>query len=220
MIQMHNLNPQVDLYIADGCGRCDYYATDKCKVRTWQLVLENVRQIMLDTPLKEEIKWGVPVYTYLDKNVVIIGALKDCVTLGFLKGVLLKDPAQILEKQGPSVQSARIVRFTGEEQVLAHTAILKEYIQEAIAIEESGVKVNFIKNLEPIPEELEQTFEELPAFKDAFYALPPGKQRGYIIFFSQPKQSATRLGRIEKYLEKIMNGEGMHDEYQKKIKKS
>lgn len=213
---MTQLNPKVDLFIADGCGRCDYYATDKCKVRSWQMELQHLRQIMLETGLEEEVKWGVPVYTHQGKNIVIVSALKDCVTFGFFKGVLLSDPKKILEQQGPSVQSARIIRFTAVDQIINLTDTIKEYVKEAVVIEESGVKVEFKKDLEPIPDELNDMFEDLPALRDAFYALTPGKQRGYIIHFSQPKQSASRINRIEKCIDKIMNGEGFHDAYKKK----
>ena len=213
---MTQLNPKVDLFIADGCGRCDYYATDKCKVRSWQMELQHLRQIMLETGLVEDVKWGVPVYTHQGKNIVIVSALKDCVTFGFFKGVLLSDPKKILEQQGPSVQSARIIRFTAVDQIINLTDTVKEYVKEAVVIEESGVKVEFKKDLEPIPDELNDMFEDLPALRDAFYALTPGKQRGYIIHFSQPKQSASRINRIEKCIDKIMNGEGFHDAYKKK----
>lgn len=213
---MTQLNPKVDLFIADGCGRCDYYATDKCKVRSWQMELQHLRQIMLETGLVEDVKWGVPVYTHQDKNIVIVSALKDCVTFGFFKGVLLSDPKKILEQQGPSVQSARIIRCTAVDQIINLTDTIKEYVKEAVVIEESGVKVEFKKDLEPIPDELNDMFEGLPALRDAFYALTPGKQRGYIIHFSQPKQSASRINRIEKCIDKIMNGEGFHDAYKKK----
>ncbi|HMT54590.1 MAG TPA: DUF1801 domain-containing protein, partial [Saprospiraceae bacterium] len=182
---MTQLNPKVDIFIADGCGRCDYYATDKCKVRSWQMELQHLRQIMLETGLVEDVKWGVPVYTHQDKNIVIVSALKDCVTFGFFKGVLLSDPKKILEQQGPSVQSARIIRFTAVDQVLNLSNTIKEYVKEAVVIEESGVKVEFKKDLEPIPDELNDMLEDLPALRDAFYALTPGKQRGYIIHFSQ-----------------------------------
>jgi uncharacterized protein YdeI (YjbR/CyaY-like superfamily) len=138
------------------------------------------------------------------------------VTFGFFKGVLLSDPNKILEQQGPSVQSSRIIRFTSVGQVTKLSNTIKEYVKEAISIEESGAKVEFKKDLEPIPDELHEKFEELPALKDAFYTLTPGKQRGYIIHFSQPKQPQSRISRIEKCIEKIMNGEGFHDAYKRK----
>jgi uncharacterized protein YdeI (YjbR/CyaY-like superfamily) len=183
------------------------------KSETGLTELQHVRQIMLESDLNEEIKWGVPVYTYDGKNVVIISALKDCVTFGFFKGVLLKDTHKILEKQGESVQSARIIRFTSVSQISELSPIIKEYIKEAILIEDSGVKVEFKKDLEPVPSELEDRFEDLPALKDAFYALTPGKRRGYVIYISQPKGSEARFSRIEKCIDKIMNGEGLHDKY-------
>lgn len=210
---MKIINPKVDLFIADGCGRCEYYATDRCKVRNWQTELQHVRQIMLESDLEEEIKWGVPVYTHEGKNIVIISALKDCVTFGFFKGVLLKDTHKILEKQGESVQSARIIRFTSVDRILEMASVIKDYITEAVAIEVSGTKVEFKKDLEPVPVELEDRFEDLPALKDAFYSLTPGKRRGYVIYISQPKGSEARFSRIEKCIEKIMNGEGLHDKY-------
>lgn len=213
---MTNLNPKVDLFLADGCGRCEYHATDKCKVRSWQLELQHVRQIMLETSLTEDLKWGVPVYTHEGKNIVIISALKDCVTFGFFKGVLLADKNNILEKQGESVQSARIIRFTDVNQIAPLAETIKEYVKEAIAIEMSGAKVEFKKDLEPTPDELLEKFEENPALKEAFYKLTPGKQRGYIIHFSQPKQAASRHNRIDKCIAKIMNGEGFHDAYKSK----
>lgn len=210
---MTAINPKVDLYIADGCGRCEYYATDKCKVRDWQDELQHLRQILLESALTEEVKWGVPVYTYKGKNVIIIGALRECVTIGFLKGVLIKDPQKLLEKQGKNVQSARILRFRSVKAIMDMSETIKGFIEEAISIEESGVKVEFKKNPEPVPAELEHRFEELPALADAFYALTPGKQRGYIIFISQPKSTEARHNRIDKCLDKIMNGEGLHDKY-------
>lgn len=207
------VNPKVDLFLADGCGRCEYYATPKCKVNNWRLELEHVRQILLESPLTEELKWGVPVYTHQSKNIVIIGALKDCVTIGFFKGVLLSDPENILEKQGESVQSARIIRITTLSQVNDLKSEIARFINQAIELEASGAKVEFKKDLEPIPEELLIKFNESPAFRDAFFSLTKGKQRGYIIFFSQPKQSEFKIKRIEKCIEKILNGEGLNDKY-------
>ncbi|MBK7698253.1 MAG: YdeI/OmpD-associated family protein [Saprospiraceae bacterium] len=213
---MTQLNPKVDLFIADGCGRCDYYATDKCKVRSWQMELQHLRQIMLETGLVEDVKWGVPVYTHQDKKYCYRISSKRLCYIWIFKGVLLIDPKKIVEQQGPSVQSARIIRFTAVDQIINLTDTVKEYVKEAVVIEESGVKVEFKKDLEPIPDELNDMFEDLPALRDAFYALTPGKQRGYIIHFSQPKQSASRISRIEKCIDKIMNGEGFHDAYKKK----
>ena len=206
------LNPQVDKYLLDGCMRCKYGGTSQCKVNNWREELETLRQIVLETGLKEEIKWGVPVYTHNGKNVLSVAALKDFATIGFFKGVLLTDSNKILRQQG-NLQSDRIVTFTKTSEIKKIEKVLKSYIKEAINIEEQGKKVEFKKNPEPIPEELFQVFEQDPAFKKAFYALTPGRQRGYIIHFSQPKQSQTRIGRIEKYKQQILDGVGLNDKY-------
>jgi uncharacterized protein YdeI (YjbR/CyaY-like superfamily) len=210
---MNALNPKVDLYLADGCGRCAYHATPKCKVKFWQVELQTLRRLMLDCGLTEDLKWSVPVYTKNGKNIFIVSAFKDFCSLNFIKGVLLKDPKNILQKQGESSQSARIIKFTDSETIAQLLPTLKEYIFESLELEESGQKVTFQKNLEPIPEELENAFDESQALKSAFYALTPGKQRGYIIYFSQPKQASTRADRIRKCTNKIMNGEALNDAY-------
>ncbi len=206
------LNPQVDKYLIDGCMRCKYGATPKCKVNNWREELELLRQIVLETGLTEEIKWGAPVYTHQGKNVILVNALKESANIGFFKGALLRDENQILEQQG-NIQ----VRFKNVDEIEKVKAILTAYIQEAIALEESGQKVELKKNPEPIPGELIEAFQEDKAFESAFNALTPGRQRAYIIHFSQPKQSQTRYSRIEKYKTQILNGVGLHDEYKKRV---
>lgn len=206
------LNPQVDKYLIDGCMRCKYGGTPQCKVHNWREELEMLRQIVLETGLTEEIKWGAPVYTHKGKNIVSVGALKESANIGFFKGVLLTDKHKILQQQG-NLQSERIVKFTNVKDIKKVKGVLKEYVLEAIEIEESGRKVEFKKNPEPIPDELLEAFEQDPAFKKAFYALTTGRQRGYIIHFAQPKQSQTRIGRIGKYKEQIFNGIGLNDKY-------
>jgi uncharacterized protein YdeI (YjbR/CyaY-like superfamily) len=205
-------NPQVDKYLIDGCMRCKYGGTPQCKVNDWREELELLRQIVLETGLTEEIKWGAPVYTHKGKNIASVGALKESANIGFFKGVLLTDKHKILQQQG-NLQSDRIVKFTNSKEIDKVKDILKDYILEAIAVEESGKKVEFKKNPEPVPDELIHAFENDPAFKKAFYALTPGRQRGYIIHFSQPKQPQTRIGRIEKYKEQIFKGIGLNDKY-------
>ena len=206
------MNPQVDKYLIDGCMRCKYGGTPQCKVHNWREELEMLRQIVIETGLTEEIKWGAPVYTHKGKNIVSVGALKESANIGFFKGVLLTDKHKILQQQG-NLQSDRIIKFTNVKDIEKVKDVLKEYVLEAIEIEESGKKVEFKKNPEPIPNELLEAFEQDPAFKKAFYALTAGRQRGYIIHFSQPKQSQTRIGRIEKYKEQIFNGIGLNDKY-------
>jgi uncharacterized protein YdeI (YjbR/CyaY-like superfamily) len=206
------MNPGVDKYLVDGCMRCKYGATPQCKVLKWVEPLELLRQIVLETGLTEEIKWGVPVYTLNGKNVATINALKGSANLGFFKGVLLKDEHRILQQQG-NVQLDRIIRFTDSTAIEKVRGVLTDYLLEAIEIERSGKKVEFKKNPEPIPDELREALEQDPLFKNAFYSLTLGRQRGYIIHFSQPKQSQTRMARIAKYREQILNGIGLHDRY-------
>ncbi len=207
------MNPEVDKYLLDGCMRCKYGGTPDCKVNNWRNELILLREIVLECGLKEEIKWGVPCYTENNKNIVVVSAFKEYSCLSFFKGVLLKDVHQILDKHGISSQSTRLIKFTSPDQILEKKEQLREYILEAIEIERTGKKVEFAKNPEPIPDELLEKFEEFPALKTAFEALTLGRQRGYIIHFSQPKQSISRMGRIERCIPKILNGEGFHDKY-------
>jgi len=206
------MNPLVDKYLIDGCMRCKYGGTPQCKVLPWVAELEMLRQIVLETGLKEEIKWGVPVYTHDGKNIVTVNALKESANIGFFKGVLLKDENKILQQQG-NLQSDRLIKFTKLAEIEKLKDTIKAYIIEAISIEISGQKVEFKKNPEPLPDELLHVFETDPAFKKAFQALTMGRQRGYIIHFSQPKQAATRISRIEKYKNQIFNGVGLNDKY-------
>lgn len=192
--------------------RCKYGGTPQCKVLNWVEELQLLRKIVLETGLTEEIKWGVPVYTKNGKNIVTVNALKQSANIGFYKGVLLSDQKKILQQQG-NLQSDRILKFNNVSEIKKIKNTIIAYIKEAILIEESGKKVEFKKNPEPIPEELLQAFEKDSVFKKAFYALTPGRQRGYIIHFSQPKQTQTRVNRIEKYKEQIFNGIGLHDTY-------
>ena len=206
------MKPSVDKYLIDGCMRCKFGGTPQCKVNNWREELNLLRQVVLETGLKEEIKWGVPVYTNKGKNIVTVNALKESANIGFFKGVLLTDKNKILQQQG-NLQSDRIIKFTNVKEIEKIKDVLKEYVLEAIVIEESGKKVEFKKNPEPIPDELLEAFEQDSAFKKAFFALTSGRQRGYIIHFSQPKQSQTRIGRIEKYKEQIFKGIGLNDKY-------
>lgn len=207
------MNLKVDKYLIDGCMRCKLGATPACKVHNWQEELVMLRHIVLESGLTEDLKWGVPCYTLDDKNIVMVSAFKDYCALSFFKGSLLNDTHNILLKQGENSQIARLVKFTDPKTVIEQQEILKAYITQAIEIEKSGQKVVVQKNPELIPDELLQKFEEFPVLEKAFYDLTLGKQRGYIIYFSQPKQSQSKVNRIEKCMQKILNGEGLHDKY-------
>jgi len=170
-----------------------------------------LRSILLDCGLTEELKWGAPCYRFQQTNLAIIGEFKEYCVLSFFKGALLSDDKSVLEKPGEHTQSARIIRFTSVHQITEMEPILKAYIYEAIEVEKAGLKPNFKKNPEPIPEEFQKRINKMSALKKAFNALTPGKQRGYILYFSSPKQSKTRESRIEKCLPQILKGQGLTD---------
>lgn len=203
--------PEVDLYLLEGCGRCKLGGTPDCKVHTWEAELQQLRRILLGSDLKEELKWSVPCYTWEGKNVLIASAFKEYAALSFFKGVLLKDYHKLLHAPGKSSQASRVFKFTAVDQILELEPIINAYLEEAIEIEKAGLKVEFKKNPEPIPEELQLELELNPDLKLAFEALTPGRQRGYILYFSAPKQSKTRTARIAKYTPKILAGKGFHD---------
>jgi len=207
------INPQVDRYLIEGCGRCSLYQTPECKVHTWSDELSQLRAIVLDTGLKEDFKWSQPCYTLDNKNILLVTAFKAYATIAFFKGSLLKDPNNILTAPGKNSHAVRQLRFTSSKKIIEMSPIIKTYIRNAIEIEKTGVKVNFKKTPELIPDELQKKFDANPSFKTAFQALTPGRQRGYILHFSQPKQSKTRADRIEKYSPQIMKGKGLNDMY-------
>jgi len=212
------MNKSVDNYFIEGCGRCPLGGTPDCKVHRWTRELELLRKIIQETGLTEESKWGAPCYTFQNKNVLMLSALKDYCCISFFKGALLSDEKNLLVKPGPNSQTARLFKFKDLDEIVQIENDIKAYIFESIEIEKAGLTIPFIKNPEPIPEELEMKFNKDQVFKTAFEALTPGRQRGYILHFSQPKQSKTRLARIEKCTPMILNGIGLNDKY-KSMKK-
>ncbi|MEI7884097.1 MAG: YdeI family protein [Clostridia bacterium] len=192
------MNPKVDEFISEA--------------EKWQDEFKKLRMIILDCDLTEEVKWGVPCYTFQKSNIVLIHGFKEYCAMLFIKGALLKDTNGILIQQTVNVQAGRQIRFTNVREIVELESILKAYIYESIEIEKAGLGVDFKKNTEfIIPEELQNKFHENPALKTAFAALTPGRQRAYIFYFSEPKQSKTREARVEKSLQQILKGRGMHD---------
>jgi len=210
------MNNKVDNYLLEGCGRCPLGGTANCKVHKWTAELELLRRIVLDCGLIEEVKWGVPCYIFQNKNILLINAFKSYCSISFFKGLLLSDDHNILEKPGENSQAVRLIKITNIEEIKEIETEIKTYIYEAIEVEKAGLKVDFKKNSEPIPKELEKKFKEDPILKTAFDALTLGRQRGYILYFSVPKQSKTRTSRIEKNIGKILNGEGLNDKYKRR----
>ena len=192
------MNPKVDDYLSN---------TTK-----FQKELELLRSIVLDCGLIEELKWGTPCYMFQKNNIILLGAFKDSCIISFLKGALLSDTENLLMKAGENTQAARIIKFTNVKDIVKIKSILKTYIFEAVEIEKAGLKVEPKKHSEyNVPDELKNQFKQKPDFKKAFEALTPGRQRGYLLYFSDSKQSKTREARIEKYTQRIMSGKGIND---------
>jgi uncharacterized protein YdeI (YjbR/CyaY-like superfamily) len=192
------MNPKVDFFFK--------------KAGKWQQEYEQLRIIVLSCGLTEELKWGVPCYTFQNSNVVLIHGFKEYCALLFHKGVLLKDSSKVLVQQTENVQAARQMRFTNAKEIVKMKKLIKAYIQEAIAMEKAGFKVELKKTNEfKMPQEFQHTLNEWPELKTAFEKLTPGRQRGYLLYFSSPKQGKTREARIEKCAQKILNGKGLDD---------
>ncbi len=206
------MNDLIDLYLEEGCGRCPLGGTPECKVHSWQKELQLLRKIVLSCGLTEELKWKIPCYTIDGRNVLTVSAFKEHATISFFKGALLKDQHRVLQKPGENSQAARVLHFTSVKAIRDLVPVIKETILDAIAVERSGQKVEFqAKHELTLPVELEQRLSELPALRAAWDGLTPGRQRGYVIFFSGAKQSATRQSRIEKSIPDILAGRGIHD---------
>ncbi|TND07239.1 MAG: hypothetical protein FD123_3384 [Bacteroidetes bacterium] len=198
------MNPKVDWYFS--------------KNRKWQEETETLRTIVLDCGLTEELKWGVPCYTFPSTkgkrkcNIVLIHVFKEYCALLFFKGALLKDPDGILIRQTEHVQAARQARFTNAREIVKKKRILKACILEAIEVEKAGLKVPLKKTKEfSVPGEFQNKLDEIPALKTAFYALTPGRQRGYLLYFAAAKQTKTRESRVKKYMQQILDGKGLDD---------
>ena len=192
------MNPKVDFYFN--------------KAGKWQEEVEQLRSIVLDCGLTEELKWGCPCYTFRKSNIVLIHVFKEYCALLFFKGALLSDTHNILIQQTENVQAARQIRFTNAEEIAGQKSILKAYIYEAIEVEKAGLKVN-LKQTEDfaVAHEFQQKLNTIPALKTAFEALTPGRQKAYLLHFSQPKQTSTREARVEKWMPQILNGKGLND---------
>ena len=193
------MNPKVDFYFN--------------KAGKWQKEIRHLRTIALDCGLNEELKWGCPCYVFQKKNIVLIHVFKDYCAFLLFKGALLQDAKGVLIRQTDNVQAARQIRFTDIQDIQQQEATLKAYIFEAIEVEKAGLKVELKKPAEfAVAEEFQKKLDEKPSLKTAFEALTPGRQRAYLLHFSQPKQSKTRDARVEKCIIQIMDGKGLNDE--------
>ncbi|GAA6769134.1 YdeI/OmpD-associated family protein [Flavobacterium johnsoniae] len=182
------------------------------KADKWQQELNLMRTISLECQLTEELKWGVPCYTFQNANIVLIHSFKEYCAFLFFKGALLKDTDSILIQQSENVQAARQIRFTNLQEIIDLKAVLKTYIYQAVEVEKAGLKVELKKTSEfEVAEEFQKKLDEMPNLQKAFYALTPGRQRAYLLHFSQPKQSKTRESRVEKNISNILDGKGLND---------
>jgi len=179
--------------------------------KQWKDDMKALRTIILDCQLAEDLKWGKPCYSFQGKNIVIIQGFKDYFALLFFKGGLMKDSKHLLVKMGENTQAGRQMRFENVQDILDKKTIIKDYIFEAVEIEERGEKVEIKREATPVPEEFQIKLNESPELKSAFESLTPGRQRAYLIHFSAPKQSKTRESRIEKSIPDILNGKGMNE---------
>jgi uncharacterized protein YdeI (YjbR/CyaY-like superfamily) len=192
------MNPKVDWFF-DKAGK-------------WEESTRKLRSIILGCDLVEDLKWGVPCYTFDKKNIVLIHTFKDYCAVLFFKGALMKDKKKILVQQTENVQAARQIRFTNVAEIVKLQKSIRDYVYEAVEIEESGAKVEYKKTKEfTMPEEFQNRLNKLPALKKAFESLTPGRQRGYLLHFSSAKQAKTRESRIEKCVPNILEGKGLED---------
>jgi uncharacterized protein YdeI (YjbR/CyaY-like superfamily) len=195
---MNRTNPKVDAILG--------------RATKWRAEFEALRTIVLDCQLTEELKWYQPCYTFQQKNILLIHGFKRYCALLFFKGALLRDPKGILIQQTENVQAARQIRFTNVGEIVKMKSILKAYIHDAIEVEKAGLKVKLKKTADfKIPDEFQKKLDEIPALKTTFARLTPGRQRGYIFYFSQPKQPKTRAARVEKCVQQIFHGKGLND---------
>jgi uncharacterized protein YdeI (YjbR/CyaY-like superfamily) len=194
------MNPKIDDFLS--------------KAEKWRDEMERLRAICLDCGLTEELKWDQPCYTFQNRNIVIIGALKESCALSFFKGSLLYDAERILVAPGENTQLGRWVKFTSVPEIVKMEPVLKAYIYEAIEVEKAGVKVKLKETSDyPVPEEFQSKLDAMPALKAAYNALTPGRQKAYLLHFAQPKQSKTREARVEKWIPQILAGKGINDDY-------
>lgn len=201
----------IDRYFADGCGRCERFATPDCSARRWAKGLTELRRICVQAGLTETVKWGHPCYMHADRNIVIIGALRQDFRISFFNAALLKDPAGVLEKQGPNTRHPDMIRFTEISQVAAMAQTIKAYLGEAKGYAEAGIRPPKENTEIDLPHELVDALDADQELAEAFRQLTPGRQKSYVINIASAKTSATRASRISKFRGKILSGKGANE---------
>lgn len=203
--------PEIDLYLEEGCGRCELYRTAQCKVHSFPEELRLLRQLVLETGLTEEYKWKQPCYTFNGKNILIVTAYKDFAVLAFFKGSLISDTHNMLVAPGENSQGSRQMRFTTAAEITSNWDTILSYVFQAIEVEKAGLKVEYKKDLDPIPIELQELIDRSEELKSAFESLTSGRKRSYILHINGAKQEKTRISRAEKCIPKILMGKGFNE---------
>lgn len=198
----------IEEFFSMGCGRCERFATSDCSTRQWSGGLAKLREICLGLDLVETVKWGHPCYMYGNRNIVIIGALRNDFRLSFFNAALMKDSDGVLEKQGPNTQHPDMIRFTTNNQVAKMKPIIESYLAEAMAYAEAGIKPPKQQGELELPDELLEALDSDPELAEAFYGLTPGRQKSYVINLSSAKKPETRIARIANFRDKILSGKG------------
>jgi uncharacterized protein YdeI (YjbR/CyaY-like superfamily) len=201
----------IEEFFTKGCGRCERFATSDCSTRKWNHGLTELRRICLKTGLVETVKWGHPCYMHADRNIVILGALRNDFRISFFNAALMKDRNGVLEKQGPNTQHPDVIRFTDNSQVNEMEPVLSSYLKEAMGYAEAGIKPPKEERIIELPDELVDALASDPELADAFNKLTPGRQKSYVINLNSAKNPATRITRIGKFRDKILAGKGAMD---------
>ncbi len=198
----------IEEYFSVGCGRCDRFATAECSTRQWASGLLALRQLCLDVTLVETVKWAHPCYMHNARNIAIIGALRSDFRLSFFNAALMKDPALVLERQGPNTKHPDMIRFTDNGQVAAMEAVIRSYLQEAMQYADAGILPPKDTSEIELPEELTEALDSDPELAEAFYKLTRGRQRSYVINLNSAKKPETRISRIVAFRQRILAGKG------------
>jgi uncharacterized protein YdeI (YjbR/CyaY-like superfamily) len=198
----------IEAYFAQGCGRCERFATPDCSTRQWIQGLTDLRRICLASGLSETVKWAHPCYMHGDRNIVILGALRNDFRVSFFHAALLNDPQGILEKQGPNTRHPDMIRFTANTQVAELEPVIRSYLREAIGYAEAGITPPKEPGDIELPDELVTALEADPQLADAFHRLTPGRQKSYVIHLNTAKKPETRIARIARFRDKILAGKG------------
>lgn len=198
----------IEDYFLKGCGRCERFDTPDCSTKQWNQGLAELRRICLELQLVEVVKWGQPCYRHADRNIVILGALRNDFRLSFFNAALMKDPKGVLEKHGPNTRYPDMLRFTDNSQVTKMGSVIKSYIKEAMEYAEAGIKPPKEEFALDLPDELVEAMDADPELAEAFHNLTPGRQKSYVINLSSAKKSETRIARIVKFRSKIIVGKG------------